>query len=116
MKRRKSTWLVEHLTLKRRGLRSGVTLIEQVYGKSEDGWFGSGELDYLPAQTAPAWQPWLPPGTNIVRLSAYQKLIVAGERERNSTHQNEREPICEPSKNQPEMTRQNETERKATSL
>lgn len=45
---------------KRLGLRTGVALIEQVYGGMEPGWFGSRKLDFLPSGSAPAWVRWLP--------------------------------------------------------
>ena len=60
---------------KRLGQRSGVGLVERVYGLAEPGWFGSKALDWLPAKTGQpgdvpvAWAKWLPlTATNIITL------------------------------------------------
>jgi hypothetical protein len=52
---------------KRLGHRSGVGLVERVYGRSEPGWFGSQKLDFRPdpASDIPcAWSKWLAIGVN----------------------------------------------------
>lgn len=41
---------------KRLGQRSGVALVEKVYGVSEPGWFGSKRADFLPETGRPAWE------------------------------------------------------------
>ena len=41
---------------KRLGHKSGVQLVEKVYGKAEPGFAGERELDFLPANGVPAWQ------------------------------------------------------------
>lgn len=55
---------------KRLGLRTGVALIEQVYGGMEPGWFGCGKLDWLPANSSPAWARWIQTESKIVQISA----------------------------------------------
>ena len=46
---------------KRLGQRSGVGLVERVYGRSEPGWFGLKRVDFLPDSTTPnSWLKWLP--------------------------------------------------------
>jgi integrase len=83
---------------KRLGQRSGVTLVEQTYGISEPGWFGSRTLDFLPAPPEkPAWAPWLPAGaTNIVHLAAYHPHTRPGKTRSNpgksSTRKNPSKP------------------------
>lgn len=62
---------------KRLGHRSGVELVEQTYGISEPGWFGSRRMDFLPDGEKPAWTRWLPAtGENIISLSAYPPHTV----------------------------------------
>ena len=45
---------------KRLGHRSGIKMVEQIYGISEPGWFGSRKMDFLPDGFAPAWSQWVP--------------------------------------------------------
>jgi integrase len=57
---------------KRLGQRSGVGLVERVYGRSEPGWFGSGKIDFRPdpAGDIPcAWVKWLATDTKIIPIS-----------------------------------------------
>jgi integrase len=64
---------------KRRGLRSGVAMIERKYGICEPGWFASRALDFLPDGQEPAWARWLPkPNRKIVDLSAYHPHTNSG--------------------------------------
>lgn len=51
---------------KRLGQRSGVALVERVYGRPEPGWFGGRHLDGLPASGKPAWDAWARPANVTV--------------------------------------------------
>jgi len=56
---------------KRLGQRSGVGLVERVYGRSEPGWFGCGKIDFRPdpAGDIPcAWSKWLTTDTKPVPI------------------------------------------------
>lgn len=61
---------------KRLGHRSGVALVEQTYGVSEPGWFGSKKQDFLPAGK-PAWTPWIPADyKKIINLAVYHPYTI----------------------------------------